>query len=289
MTTKPFYWSVRREVWENRAVLIVPASAALLFLVAFALNAPRLPHAMSDIAQWDPDQQGARLIRPYRMACFLLTLASLLTGLFYSLDALNGERRDRSILFWKSLPVSDRVTVLSKAFIPLILLPLVTLVACAATHLVMLLLSAGILLATGEPLAPMRELPLVHQWGEMIGGIAVLAVWQAPMHGWLLLVSGWARRAVLLWAVLLPLAICLFERFAFGTEHIASLLMNRLTAGILGEGLLHGHWLGLSPLERLMQLTPGHLAADPNLWIGLIPTVLLLAGAIAARRYRQPL
>jgi len=289
MMTKPFYWSVRREVWENRAVLVVPGCAALLFLVAFALNLPGLPGAMSDIAQLDPDLQGARLIRPYRMACFLLTLASLLTGLFYSLDALHGERRDRSILFWKSLPVSDRVTVLSKAFIPLILLPVVTLAACLATQFVMLLLSAGALLATGESLAPLRALPLLPLWGEVIGGIAVLAVWQAPMNGWLLLVSGWARRAVLLWAVLLPLAACLFERFAFGTDYLASVLVNRLTAGILGEGLLKGHWLGLSPLERLMQLTPAHLAADLNLWIGLIPTALLLAGAIAARRYRQPL
>jgi ABC-2 type transport system permease protein len=287
--TKPFYWSVRREVWENRAVLIVPGSAALLFLVAFALNLPGLPAAMSDVSQLDPDLQGARLIRPYRMVCFLLTLASLLTGLFYSLDALHGERRDRSILFWKSLPVSDRVTVLSKAFITLILLPLVTLVACLATQLVMLLLSAGALLAAGGSLAPLRGLPLLPLWGEVIGGIAVLAVWQAPINGWLLLVSGWARRAVLLWAVLLPLAVCLFERFAFGTDYLASLLVNRLTAGILGEGLLKGHWLGLSPLERVMQLTPAHLAADLNLWIGLIPTALLLAGAIAARRYRQPL
>jgi ABC-2 type transport system permease protein len=289
MTTKPFYWSVRREVWENRAVLVVPACAALLFLVAFALNLPGLPATLSDGAPLDPDLQAVRLIRPYRMVCFLLTLASLLTGLFYSLDALHGERRDRSILFWKSLPVSDRVTVLSKAFIPLILLPVVTLAACLATQLVMLLLSAGTLLAAGDSLAPLRALPLFPLWGEVIGGVAVLAVWQAPIHGWLLLVSGWARRAVLLWAVLVPLAICLFERFAFGSDYLASLLVNRLTAGILGEGLLKGHWLGLSPLERLMQLTPAHLAADLNLWIGLIPTTLLLAGAIAARRYRQPL
>lgn len=289
MATKPFYWSVRREVWENRAVLIVPASAALLFLVAFTLNLPGLSTAMPDILQLDPDQQGARLIRPYRMACFLLTLASLLTGLFYSLDALHGERRDRSILFWKSLPVSDRVTVLSKAFIPLILLPAVTLAACFATQFVMLALSAGAMLAGGESLAPMRELPLLHLWGETIGGILVLAVWQAPMHGWLLLVSGWARRAVLLWAVLLPLAACLFERFAFGSDYLGTLLVNRLTAGVLGDGLLKGHWAGLSPVERLMQLTPAHLAADLNLWIGLIPTALLLAGAIAARRYRQPI
>jgi ABC-2 type transport system permease protein len=275
MTTRPFYWSVKREVWENRSVLVVPGCAALLFLVAFALN-------LRDVA-------GMDLVRPCRQLCFLLSLASLLTGLFYSLDALHGERRDKSILFWKSLPVSDRTAVLSKAFVPLVLLPAVTLIACVATQILMLLLSAGALLMHGESLATLRGLPLLSLWSETVTGISVLAVWQAPMQGWLLLVSGWARRSVLLWSVLLPLAVCLFERFAFGTTYLASQLLYRLTAGVLGDGLLQGHWSGLSPMERLIALTPGHVAADPNLWLGLIPTALLLAGAIASRRYRQPI
>ena len=276
MSTKPFYWSVKREIWENRSVLIVPASAAVLFLVAFALNLPGLASV-------------APTIRPYRIVCFLLTMASLLTGLFYSLDALHGERRDRSILFWKSMPVSDRVTVLSKAFIPLILLPLVTLAAGLATQAVMLLLSAAMLLAISAPMEPLRQLPLLHQWSEFAGGVAILAVWQAPIHGWLLLVSSWARRAVLLWAALLPLAVCLFEHFAFGSNHLILLLLNRLTAGVLGQGLLQGGLTGASPLERLMQLSPARLAADLNLWLGLVPTALLLAGAMASRRYRAPI
>jgi len=275
MKTNPFYWSVKREVWENRSVLVVPGCAALLFLVAFALN-------LRNMSEID-------LVRPYRQVCFLLSLASLLTGLFYSLDALHGERRDKSILFWKSLPVSDRTAVLSKAFVPLILLPAVTLAACLVTQILMLLLSAGALLVQGEPLATLRGLPLFSLWGEAAAGMVVLAVWQAPMQGWLLLVSGWARRGVLLWAVLLPFAACMFERFAFGSDYLSSQLLYRLTAGVLGDGLLHGHWSGLSPMERLIALTPWHLAADPNLWLGLIPTALLLAGAIASRRYRQPI
>jgi ABC-2 type transport system permease protein len=284
MTTKPFYWSVKREVWENRAVLVVPASAAILFLVAFSLNLPGLSSALPDILQLDPEAQTARLMRPYRIACFLVTMASLLTGLFYSLDALHGERRDRSILFWKSLPVSDRVTVLSKAFIPLVLLPAVTLAFTLGTHLVMVVLGAGVM-----PFSTLKELPLLSLWGETAAGVAVLALWQAPIQAWLLLVSGWARRAVLLWAVLLPLAVCLFEKFAFGSNHLIVLIVNRLTAGVLGEGVIAGHWLGLSPLERLTKLSPAALAADPNLWLGLIPTALLLGGAIASRRYRQPI
>ncbi len=275
MTTRPFYWSVKREVWENRSVLVVPGCAALLFLLTFVIH-------LRNGLEIDPS-------RHYRQLCFLLSMASLLTGLFYSLDALHGERRDKSILFWKSLPVSDRTSVLAKAFVPLILLPAVTLIACIATQIIMLVLSAGTLLINGVPLGTLRELPLLSIWGEAAAGIAVLAVWQAPMQGWLLLVSGWARRAVLLWAVLLPLAACIFERLAFGTTYLAGQLLYRLTAGVLGDGLLHGQWSGLSPMERMIALTPGQVAADPNLWLGLIPTALLLAGAIASRRYRQPI
>lgn len=287
--TRPFYWSVQREVWENRSVLVVPAVAALLYLVAFALNLPGWAAKAAEMATLDPAQQSEWLAHPYRMTCFLLTLAALLTGLFYSLDALHGERRDRSILFWKSLPVSDRVTVLSKAFIPLILLPVLALAFSTAAILVMLLLSAVVLLAGGVPMGLLGHAPVLSIWLEMLGGTVMLAVWQAPMHAWLLLVSGWARRAVLLWAALLPLAICLFERFAFGTDRLASMLLNRLTAGVLGEGLFGGHFLNVPIMDRLVMLSPGTMAADPNLWFGLVPTVLLLAGAIAARRYRQPL
>ena len=286
MTTKPFYWSVKREVWENRSVLVVPACAAVLFLVAFALNLPGLPDALSAI---DPSQVAGRMIKPYRIACFLLTFASLFTGLFYSLDALHGERRDRSILFWKSMPVSDRVTVLSKAFIPLVLLPVVTLAACFATEAVMLVLTAGMLLAAGSPLAPLQQMPLLGLTGEMAAGVAVLAIWQAPIHAWLLLVSGWARRGVILWAGLLPVAACLFETMAFHTQHLLGLMMNRLTAGLMGESLLGEQLKMAGFFDRFAQLSPGHLAADPNLWLGLIPTALLLAGAVASRRYRQPI
>ena len=62
--------------------------------------------------------------------------------MFYCLDALYGERRDRSILFWKSLPVSDLTTVLSKASIPIVVLPLLTFAVTVATQLIMLLSAA---------------------------------------------------------------------------------------------------------------------------------------------------
>ena len=79
---------------------------------------------MQTLPALDPAKRHALVVRPFSMAPAPIMLATFLVGLFYSLDALYGERRDRSILFWKSLPVSDRTTVLSKASIPLVVLPL---------------------------------------------------------------------------------------------------------------------------------------------------------------------
>src|ERR1041384_962380 len=79
----------------------------------------------------------------------MLIFTAFIVGVFYCLDALYGERRDRSILFWKSLPVSDLTTVLSKVFIPLVILPVITFVIVIATQFIMLLISTVALLPSG--------------------------------------------------------------------------------------------------------------------------------------------
>src|SRR6266478_1820975 len=113
--TRRMYWSVRRELWENRSIYIAPLAAAAVFLLAFLTGltlSPAHRHEPLDI--------------PYEFAAALIMGTGFIVGIFYSLDALYGERRDRSILFWKSLPVSDLTTVLSKATIPFLILPLFT-------------------------------------------------------------------------------------------------------------------------------------------------------------------
>ena len=130
------------------------------------------------------------------------------SGLFFCLDALHGERRERSILFWKSLPVSDRTTVLSKSSIPLLVLPLVTFVVVVSTQLVMLLWTSLLLISHGmSPASTWTYLPLFQQSIVLLYGLAAIALWHAPVYGWALLVSGWARRATFLWAALPLIAI----------------------------------------------------------------------------------
>ena len=118
--TRPLYWSVRRELWENRSIYIAPLAVAAVYMLGFLISLFWLPRSLRGLeALHDATPQPIALAMPYSHAAMLIMVVGFLVGIFYSLDALHGERRDRSILFWKSLPVSDLTTVLAKASVPL--------------------------------------------------------------------------------------------------------------------------------------------------------------------------
>jgi ABC-2 type transport system permease protein len=121
-----FEWSIRREFWENRSLYIAPLSVAAVVLFGSAIGAISLPRRRQAVLMMDPARQHAAIERPYDQVVMVILLTAFIVGAFYCLDALYGERRDRSLLFWKSLPVSDTTTVLSKASIPLVFLPLLS-------------------------------------------------------------------------------------------------------------------------------------------------------------------
>src|SRR5438105_15715095 len=116
-----FYWSLRREFWESRSIYLAPLAVAALFLFGFAISTVHLPGEMRAAAALDPMKQREAIVLPYDFAAGLLMLSLMLLGAFYSLDALFGVRRDRSILVCKALPLSDLTTVLAKATIPLVI------------------------------------------------------------------------------------------------------------------------------------------------------------------------
>src|SRR5947209_6271232 len=195
-----FCWSVRRELWENRSIYLAPAGAAVVFLVGFLISGPHLPSRVR--AALTPLQQRHSIEQPFELAAALIMGVAMLVSLFYSLDAMQSERRDRSILFWKSLPVSDLTTVLAKAFILLFAIPLIAFVVTIATQLIMILVSAAVLAAGGVDVAR-----LWHQ--EQFVRVSLLllyhlvtahGLWWAPFYGWLLFVSAWTPRASFLWA-----------------------------------------------------------------------------------------
>jgi ABC-2 type transport system permease protein len=286
--TRPFYWSVRRELWENRSIYVAPLVVAAVALFGFLISSIGLPDRRRAVLLLGPAKARAAIEVPYDVAAMMLILTAFVVGFFYCLDALYGERRERSILFWKSLPVSDRTTVLSKTSIPLLVLPLVTFVIIVATQLVMLLWTSVLLITHGlSPASTWTYVPFFQQCLVLLYGLAAIAMWHTPIYGWALLVSGWARRATFLWAVLPLIAISVFEKITFNTSHFAALLKDRLF-GFAANAFAFVPHRGVG-IDSLVQLTPGRYLSTPGLWLGLLFAAVCFVAAIRMRRYRGPL
>jgi len=285
--TRPMYWSVRRELWENRSIYIAPLVAAAVILFGFLISMIHLPNKMRATLALDPANQHEALAEPYDAAAGLLMGTALIVGVFYCLDALHGERRDRSILFWKSLPVSDLTTVLSKASIPLLVLPLFTFAITVVTQWIMLLLSTVVLLMSGVSAATLWTQLSLFQMSLLLFYhlLTVHVLWHAPIYAWLLLVSAWARRAAFLWAALPLVAIYIVEKIAFNTSHFLAMLEYRLSGG--GAEAITAP--GSFPMDPMTHLTPGNFLISPGLWIGLAVAAAFLAAAVRLRRNQGPI
>jgi len=289
--TRPLYWSIQRELWENRSIYIAPLIAGGVYLLGYTISLLWLPRMMREWAELDPMQQRMKLAEPYAHAGMLVALVAFIVGIFYSLDALHGERRDRSILFWKSLPVSDLTTVLSKASVPLLILPALVFVISVAVQWIMFVMSSAAFLLSGVGHAMPWAPPLLEMEVVLLYGVIVLVLWHAPVYCWMLLVSGWARRAAFLWAVLPPIAVGAFEVIAFHTTHFGKMMGDRLFGFASGafdlvdpNGVpIDAHFI---PLSRL---APLRFLGSPGLWLGLLFAAICVAAAVRLRRYQGPI
>jgi ABC-2 type transport system permease protein len=288
LPTRPMYWSIRRELWENRSIYAAPVVTACIMLFGFLVSTITLPHRMRAAIAGDPGTLHGVVEMPYDMTAGLILVTAFLVGVFYCLDALYGERRDRSILFWKSLPVSDRTTVLAKAAIPLVVLPLFSYALILVTQLILLIVNTIMLLGSPTHLAAFyQSLKFFQLSVALLYAVIAIALWHAPVYCWLLLVSGWAKRATFLWAVMPFLAIGVFTKIAFGGASFFTFLGNRLVGWFNKAFLVHEK--GTPHLDPLASLTPGTFLSTPPLWLGLIFAAVCLAAAIRMRRYREPI
>jgi len=280
--TRRMYWSVRRELWEHRSIYIAPLTAAAVALFGFLISLPLHMRGVSNLAE-----AQAVLDKPYEIAAGLIMGTGFIVGIFYSLEALYGERRDRSILFWKSLPVSDLTTVLSKVTIPLIILPLLSFAIAVATQFAMLLLSSVVLLSRGLNVGTFwAHMSFFHMSLMLLYHIlTVHGLWYAPLYGWLLLVSGCAPRAPFIWAFLPPFVVWGVEKVAFDTSYFLAMLQYRLAGPEPSTpAARHG-----TLMDVLSALTLAQFLSTPGLWIGLAIAAALLFAAVRLRQYRGPI
>jgi len=298
---QPFYWTVRRELWENRSLWIAPVVAAGVLLLALVIsliaNASHLPEGLQALAALSPEKQQKVVNGSYFGIGIVVTIVMNVAVFFYLLDALQGERKDRSVLFWKSMPVSDTTTVLGKVFTAVVVSPAIVLVTVLATVIVVLLLATVILLIGGvNPFGIWANPQLFQMLVASIYALLAIELWYAPVTAWLLLVSSWAKRAAFLWAVLTPVAVMLFEWVAFRTQYAQQLVSYRLVGGLKtafvehskGPELVQGVMVQM-PHRVLDSLNPVGFLSNPWLWVGLVVAAAFVAATIWMRRYREPL
>ena len=283
--TRPFYWSIRRELWEYRVIYVVPLLVAALLVIAVVVRTIVERYHMHGVLPADAAQRFLPH-QHFELSAAVIMGTALLVGLYYTLDALYGERRDRSILFWKSLPVSDRTAVLAKLTIPLVVVPVLSFVVALAAGILMLILGGVVLLGSGVRVSELWThssfFYVALLWFYHL--LLVHGLWYAPIYAWLLLVSAWSPRAPLVWAVLPPFVVCGVEKLAFNTTYALAWVQERF----LGPRS-HSGMSGSRSGDLAAQLIPAHFFSEPGLWIGLGIAAVLLAGAVRLRRYRGPI
>lgn len=321
---------IRREFWEHRSLWIAPAIWAGIITLMFAWMIfavlPRLadhdgilaPDAqtLSQMSESDRKEVEAAIDRTrqhhapsdedkdtffsfsYLAITGLVTLFTTVVVFFYLIDCLYAERRDRSILFWKSLPISDAQVVLAKIAVALVVAPFGAILLGGIVQLLIgFMLWArfhGTLLGAHLPdwsmLAWFKSLIVSLVLG--LGGV----LWYAPIAGYLLLMSSWARRNVFLWAVLPPVALVALEGFFFHSTHVLRFIgwrfsgytqLLHLDPSALNVGTRDSHDDIPHITDVLSQLDMSGMFTNAEVWVGLAVAAALVFAAIRLRRYRD--
>jgi ABC-2 type transport system permease protein len=296
---------IRREIIEHRAGWAVPAVFGALFVLAallavFGVARFGTPEGATTLLELAEEKDVAAFAVGMQVMlvsiAMILNLVMAFVVLFYFLDALYAERKDRSILFWKSLPVSDLQVVGSKYLTGVVAIPLMTVLIFVATALLIYLIGGAWLLwhgagglMAGAPGALARSTLLLCYT------LVFQALWFAPLDGWLLLVSAFAKRAVLGWAVLPPVLLVVAEKTLLGSRHFLDMVAHRMAGGFdLAFNFGSGHAMveidggAVAAFPAITELvTPARALAAPSLWAGIVIGVLLLAGAVWLRRWRD--
>ena len=319
---KTMKWLLQREFWEHKGAFFWAPIAVAIAMVVFIGGGFMYSMAFGGNEMIRIDGQNLVSIQGFPQALrykiahiaassYMGIAAPLFIVLpvvvfFYCLSALYDDRRDRSILFWKSLPLSDRDTVLSKVVTALVVAPLVTIVVAVAASLVLLVL--GMIAAAGKGLnlfAPVLSEPNLYLSPlYLLAFLPLYILWALPTVGWLLLVSSWARSKVFLWAVGIPLiTVVLLKWFNFLLGQVSNTLVDvdwfveQVVVRGLG-GLVPGIWLGAADMsvfdnsdkgiDPALLLGQSYLTlATPGVWLGVAAGVAMLYAAIRLRRFRD--
>ncbi len=317
---KTMKWLLKREFWENKGgffwapligggvflainIMIMLAATAAADRAHLHIGAIKIGELMKHADPAAMEAIGTGVDISMVTTAGMIMMITAVVVFFYSLGTLFDERRDRSILFWKSLPVSDRETVVSKVLSAAVVAPVIGFAAGLATALLQHLLIGVFMLFHGQNVFGLLfgSAHPIRITAVLLSMLPIYALWALPTIGWLMLVSVWAKSKPFLWGVLLPLgagvivswfdlmrAVALPETW-FWKHIVARLLLS----------IVPGGWLDFERFENLQIRGPEAIPelfspsfmygvlAGPNIWIGAAAGIAMLILAVRLRRWRD--
>jgi len=304
-------WLIRREVWENRSLWIAPLVVAGVILIIAAFGGIHVGDGGNfnfgssdsgiELSQQDQEniRNGLSQSLDHKQIIYAITLSTftavqlftmVIVLFFYLLDSLLAERKDRSILFWKSLPVSDTEVVLSKLLIAAVVVPLFVLVVSSALQVLFALVWSIRFNDTplGDALMAWDGPTWIKLQGSFLVVIVTAILWYLPLIAYLMVVSVWARRNAFLWAVLPPVAILTIENMILGSNRFGEFLGHRFIGvfELLEKKVGSVHGSGMVTVREVLDAVSGVLTSHET-WLGVLVAAVMIFGVVRIRRYRD--
>ena len=314
---------LRREFWEHSTslkaipltllVFVLLSNLAFIFVIgtsgsAFTINTGdetrSLVNYIGYFTQLDASKQTVIINGTMITTGMIINSILLIVMFFYLLDSLYGERKDRTILFWKSLPVTNRQTVLSKLTIAVLIIPVIIFITSSLANLITLALQSYTLHHN------QHAADLLWQQADITGlsmfSIFLLiqqTIWYFPVMGWLLFCSAWGRKPPIIVAVLIPAMLVFIDSSLMLGTGISELLLERLPLGIMSMQLGNENSLMTYPYNLSGQQLPGfniqagislpsyddilRFLGNIRVWMGIIIGIFFTGMAVSLRRWRD--
>jgi ABC-2 type transport system permease protein len=295
---------IQREIWEHRSLYVTPAVVALVMILTL-LTAFVFASGYQEIVDigivgaqnlvGDAERRAALLAVLIGNTVPFILAGAILT-IFYSLDSLYAERKNKSILFWRSLPITDAETVISKLLTAVLAIPLIAFAVIIVAHLVILAItSIFVSIEGGSSLFLIwKSAPLFDVWAAMLIIMVLLPIWFSPFIGWFLFVSAWTKRSPLLMAFLPLLMVPTLEYWVLRTHLIWDAIETRfnhlpILKGIDPEMFFDEEQFVASTdaVSLLAYVDVGKFLTSPQMWAGVVVCGLFITAAIYVRRYRD--
>jgi len=295
---------VRRELWEHRSLYVTPAVVALVMILAI-LTAFVFASGHQEIVDigifgasnlvGDAERRAALMALLIGNTMPFIFAGAILT-IFYCLDSLYAERKSKSILFWRSLPITDAETVVSKFLTAALAIPLVAFAVIVIAHLVILLMTSIFVSIEGGSSIFLiwKSAPLFNAWAAILIITLLLPVWFSPFIGWFLFVSAWTKRTPLLMAFLPLVLLPTLEYWVLRTHLLFDAIKSRFDHLPIFKGIdpelffNEERFIAEADAVSLLGLIDiGKFLASPQMWAGVIVAALFITAAIYVRRYRD--